>query len=243
MATARRLTAYLKCHADSYVAFFDPVNGKQLVRRELKLRERLGSGTFVVNAEPAVILEPSRGVADRYLVFDDAARIRLTLDQKGPYGTLQTNQLSEIFVPKPRGGTNNYSGVRPLIHFGNGLIVTATEQTAVSGARSTNKVVAFDASTGKVRWSVSLGPESVGAPVAMTDDAVVAVRNGTYENPPVIYSLGPTDGKPTALSDPYPRNEINGLSGFQLSWTGKEMFAVDVTANPFIKSPSVMALR
>jgi outer membrane protein assembly factor BamB len=211
------------------VAQVSPANGTIAKKAPVTLPASMDTATFrLVSAQPVVL---SGGPVDNgaLITLDDAFQVRATIPQKNAAGTLDLSP---------------YSGLAShmLIHaaVSSDTLVVETKETAVSRLRETNKIVAFDLATGRQRWATSLGGKVTSVPVTFGEDGVIAMTNGTYENPPQVFRLAADDGKATPMGPAYSRDFIQKPRTSRLYWDGTRLFGISLTT--VAGTPSVYAL-
>ncbi|WP_285618300.1 PQQ-binding-like beta-propeller repeat protein [Actinoallomurus iriomotensis] len=213
------------------VAQVSPDNGTVTKKAPVTVPSGIENATFRLLSTQPVVLNGGSSDNGAFISLDDAFRVKATIPQKGAWGSLNMN---------------SYSGLAShmLIHaaVSADTLVVGTEQTAVNSLRDTNKLVAFDLATGRQRWATSLGPKVTGVPVAFAGGAVIAMSDGTYENPPQVFRLGGADGKATAMGPAYSRDLIARPRVSRLYWDGSHLFGISLTIVPSQHTPSVYAL-
>lgn len=95
-----------------------------------------------------------------------------------------------------------------------------------SGAARTNKVIAFDLSTGKPKWEAPAPAERVLQPVGMEGGDLLLYLRPTYEASGAMMTLPPTGGKPkTLLQHPGSAGRIeNGFFSARIAYAGGRSF-------------------
>jgi outer membrane protein assembly factor BamB len=210
------------------VAQVSPSNGSITKKATVTVPAGIENAVMRMASTAPVVLYGDSAGTGAVLVLDDSFQVKATIPQKGAWGSL--NLL------------NYFDTGHPLIHaaVSAGLLVMGTEETAVNSLRDTNKLVAFDLATGRQRWATSLGPKVTGVPVAADNAGVIAMSDGTYENPPQVFRLAAADGKATALGPAYPRDFIHKAAPSRLFWDGSRIVGVPRTV--VAGTPSVFAL-
>ncbi|MFJ8753511.1 PQQ-binding-like beta-propeller repeat protein [Streptomyces sp. NPDC102441] len=96
-----------------------------------------------------------------------------------------------------------------------------------SAATRTNKVVAFDLNTGKVKWRASAPAEQAMKPLRMEGGNVVVYVGPTYEAGGGISTIAPTGGTPKALlQHPDSTAEIENFFSAKVAYAGGRSFIV-----------------
>jgi outer membrane protein assembly factor BamB len=211
------------------VAQVSPADGTIGKKAPVTLPASMDNATFrLVSAQP-VVLSGGRTDDGALISLDDAFRVRATIPQKGAWGALDLSPYA------------SFAG-HDLIHavVSSDTLVVGTEETRVTSLRDTNKIVAFDLATGRQRWATPLGAKVTGVPVAFDKDGVVAMTNGTYENPPQVFRLAADDGKATPMGPAYSRDFIQKPKASRMYWDGTRLFGIALTT--VVDTPSVYAL-
>ncbi|GAA0511686.1 hypothetical protein GCM10011581_01880 [Saccharopolyspora subtropica] len=211
----------------------DPATGAVKGRTPVKS----ASLPSMISADPPIMEIDRDDVNDgqgSLLVFDDTARQVSEIPVQLPAGRLDTNPVnSQYDVMSAR---HRYRFVVT-----NGLLVGATWAHAVNAYRDTNRIVAVDLKTGKQRWDVALGPEVVGIPFAATRNGILAINEGTYENPSQVYEIPLDGGKPKPISGVFPEN-VAAATLCDLHWVDGTIYGARMGRKTF-RAPPVFAVR
>ncbi|WP_329252640.1 PQQ-like beta-propeller repeat protein [Actinoallomurus sp. NBC_01490] len=210
------------------VAQVSPRDGTVAKKAPVALPSDVRSANVQFLSTRPVVLSGSSGDHGAFISLDDAFRVKATIAQTGTWGTLDMSGYS-------------HAG-HDLIHaaVSSDTLVVGTSAETVSSTRETNKIMAFDLATGRQRWATSLGPEVTSVPVAFDGDAVLAMINGTYENPPQVFRLAITDGKATPIGPAYSQDFILAPETSRMYWDGSRIFGVSLSAKT--ETPSAYAL-
>ncbi|GAA3833035.1 hypothetical protein GCM10022226_62910 [Sphaerisporangium flaviroseum] len=217
-AGAVTLASCDRAHPIALVSF-DPGTGKQRWRTDLSAAElgsEMGSGKWLVAADPVVVAVPKGDGPGKYLVLGDTGQVTTTISQTGSYGTLDMRAIG-----LSGGGRYRYRTV-----VSGDTLVTATEAAKVSDLRDTNSLVAFDLASGRPRWSKGLSKTSTTVPAVVDRDTVIAVRTGNYEEPPQAYRLKLADGSGGPMGPAYGRELIYTPANCLYRFTGNGLFLV-----------------
>ncbi|MBB4703266.1 outer membrane protein assembly factor BamB [Sphaerisporangium siamense] len=209
------------CDKDNPIAVLavDPATGERRWRRDLTAAE-LGddspSGKWLLAADPIVVAVPGIQDSGRYIVLDDTGHVKSTIAQGGSYGNLDMRPVGLSGGGRPR--------YRALVTAD--TLVTATSATRVTGLRDTNSLVAFDLATGRPRWTKGLGEKNTAVPAVIDGDTVVAMRTGTYEDPPQAFRLALADGRGGPMGPAYDRELIFTPANCLYRFSGGRLFLV-----------------
>jgi outer membrane protein assembly factor BamB len=141
------------------------------------------------------------------LVFNETAQQVLTIPETQPAGRLYIDPVNSNWDYKVR--------TRKRIIVTNGLLIAPTMSVPVSQYRETNRIIAVDLKTGRQRWDVELGEKIVGMPFAKTENGVLAINTGTYENPPRVFEIPLSGGSAEPVSGLFP-SELAGIGEYNL---------------------------
>ncbi|MFC4585134.1 outer membrane protein assembly factor BamB family protein [Sphaerisporangium corydalis] len=201
---------------------FDPATGRQRWRSDLSAADTgddTGIGKWLVAADPLVVALPVYGGGGRYLVVGDDGRTTATIAEKGSYGTLDMQAIGLSAGARPR-----YHAVVAM-----GTLVASTKAARVTDLRDSNSLVAFDLATGRPRWTKDIGKKSTIVPAVADGGSVIAMRTGTYEEPPQPFRFQLADGSGGAMGPAYDRELIYTPTNCLYRYSGKALFLVSNT--------------
>ncbi|MGJ7906778.1 PQQ-binding-like beta-propeller repeat protein [Actinopolyspora sp. H202] len=199
------------------LVMLDPTTGRTHATVDLPQADTVS----LLSGDPAVV-EVSRGIgpeASELLFFDRSGKRTGSVPvQPSSERTLDTASIDGM-IPR-----NEYHTVVT-----NGMLVISTTPRKVSKLRSENRIVAYELQGGERVWSSRLAPKTSIYPFAATSKGILAINNGTYENPPALLRLAFDDGTVTRLGPPAPTNEINAQDKTDLYWDGPQRRLCGVT--------------
>ncbi|MGH7882343.1 MAG: PQQ-binding-like beta-propeller repeat protein [Candidatus Dormibacteraceae bacterium] len=185
--------------------------------------ESIVNGISLVAASPVVVAIPesSDGAGDgKYLALTPQGSIQ-SLPEQGDWGSLDMHT------------TVSANGADHRIYHtvvSDNTLVTTTTPTPVTSIRDTNRLVAFDLTSGRERWSKGLGATITGVPVSIDGDSVISLGTGTYDNPPQAFQMSTATGNVATLGSAYPRDLIYKPNISQLHWVNHHIYGVMLNA-------------
>ncbi|TDD38425.1 hypothetical protein E1288_38710 [Saccharopolyspora elongata] len=214
------------------LVFLDPATGSVKGRT----RVETDSPVNVIAADPPVVsVDSSLNEEDpgSLLVFDDTGRKVTEIPANQPAGRLNVNPINSSVESSAR--------QRYPILIKDGALIGETWSTSVTANRETNKIVAVDLKTGQQRWDVALGAKITGRPFAVTENSVLAINDGTYEDPPRVYEIPISGGSPNPITGVFP-DEITSPTNCNLHWVDGTVYGARMGAGTMGNEP-VFAVR
>ncbi|NUS54256.1 MAG: PQQ-binding-like beta-propeller repeat protein, partial [Streptomycetaceae bacterium] len=170
------------------VVALDVGDGRRKWQTTIPVTDSGYSTVYLVNAEPAV-LEIQRNGSYYLQSLGDQGQLRAEIPLRGPDGTLRAYDTRSAAYSSDFGAAPQYN----VVIAKDTLFATTVKRDQPAGQAV--RLVAFDLTNGKARWSTALGADLYNADVVGTDDtAVFVLGRGLPGTPGKLVAVKRQDG-------------------------------------------------